>query len=464
MKRALCWLTACFCLGVISAQCFGLPFLPLYALLFIAVFLCLILLRRGFSFEAILLFLWFVTGATLLAGSKILPLNHISRLPLRGEVSLLRGYICEEPLLKNGRATFILQARELRYAGKGYFCRGKVLVRVKGKGNLRFGDSLALKGKILRIFYSKNHNQRSLMPKGIHCFMYARSCILLKQRRLFSFSPFAALARDYASRKIFGYSSAACAGLISAMVLGQKNLVAPAIRDLMARSGTVHILVVSGFHVGLAVFLIMLLLKIIRIPRRLRIIIALPLMIIYCLIAGAAISVVRATIMAAVFLFSYPAKREADAYNSCALAALLILLVNPNQLFDIGFQLSFASVISIVFFYPKIKNRFMPQRIGNRFIGYLMEGLAVSFSAWLGTAAFILYYFKLFSPVAILANIFVVPLAALVAFGGFATVIFSLIMPDLAFYLAKFSGLAAALMVNISALLLKIPFACVKIG
>jgi competence protein ComEC len=113
---------------------------------------------------------------------------------------------------------------------------------------------------------------------------------------------------------------------------------------------------VSGFNVGIVTFIIILLLKLIRLPRKVRLACAIILLILYCLVTGASTPVVRATVMAGVFLLAYLFKREPDIYNSLFLAAIFILAFNPRQLFDIGFQLSFASVFSIIYIYPKIKS------------------------------------------------------------------------------------------------------------
>ena len=82
---------------------------------------------------------------------------------------------------------------------------------------------------------------------------------------------------------------------------------------------------------------------------------AIPVIFLYCLMTGATNPVLRATLMAVVFLLAYFLKRDADIYNSLSLAAIFILSFNPLQLFDIGFQLSFASVLAIVLIYFNLK-------------------------------------------------------------------------------------------------------------
>jgi competence protein ComEC len=244
---------------------------------------------------------------------------------------------------------------------------------------------------------------------------------------------------------------------MDAMILGERRNIPALINNSMMKSGTVHILVVSGFNVALVTFMIILSLKLARIPKAIRFYIATPLIIIYCLMTGASTPVLRATVMAIVLMSAYLVKREPDIYNSCALAVIFILIINPRQLFDIGFQLSFVSVISIVYLYPKLKSFLSPGSLKIKYISFLVDGCLVSFSAWLGTMGLIAYYFRIVSPVTVLANIFIVPLASLITLCGFSLIVMEFICPILAPFFAYSSEFAVCLLLNINALLIKLP-------
>lgn len=247
------------------------------------------------------------------------------------------------------------------------------------------------------------------------------------------------------------------------MILGEQKGVPELIYNSMMLTGTVHILVVSGFNVSLVAFIVILLLKLVRFPRQLRFYIAIPLLGIYCLVTGASNPVVRSTVMSVFFMLGCIIKREPEIYNSLSLAAIFILATNPLQLFEIGFQLSFASVFSIVFLYPKIKSL---SRIGSlklTYIRYLVDGCLVSLSAWLGTMGIVVYYFKLFSPITVLANIFVVPLAALITLCGLGLISMGLICPPAAPLFASNCELLTNLLVRINVVLSKIPGAAFRL-
>jgi competence protein ComEC len=150
----------------------------------------------------------------------------------------------------------------------------------------------------------------------------------------------------------------------------------------------------------------------------------------YMLITGMSPSVVRATIMAIVILLGTMTERKADIYNSISVAAIILLLWNTNTLFDVGFQLSFAAVISIVYFYPRLE--LLIKKIPEQFeeikgIDALLKLFAVSLAAQLGTIPFTAYYFDRVSVISLLANLVVVPISGFNTFIGFAEVAFSFI-------------------------------------
>jgi competence protein ComEC len=173
--------------------------------------------------------------------------------------------------------------------------------------------------------------------------------------------------------------------------------------------------------------------------------------------AGASASIIRATIMSVVFAAAYLLKREPDIYNSCALSALIILIIDPGQLFNVGCQLSFVSVVSIAFFYPKLKSLMRMEGKKPCYIRFFSEGALVSLSAWLGTAPLIGCYFKMFSPVTLIANIFIVPLAGLITLCGFTLLITAFIMPPIAPAFGSSAQALAAILLKTNALFLCLP-------
>jgi len=179
----------------------------------------------------------------------------------------------------------------------------------------------------------------------------------------------------------------------------------------------------------------------------------------YCILTGASNPVVRATIMAIVLLFAYFVRRQTDIYNLCASAAIAILILNPTQITNFGFQLSFASVLAIAFFYPWFKKLSRVEQLKFRVLRFLAEGCLVSFSAWLGTAGFIAVYFRMISPITVLANLLIVPLASLITLSGFSLLAAQSVSSYLALSFASVNEFLVKLLLGLNGLLLQLPYA-----
>jgi len=217
--------------------------------------------------------------------------------------------------------------------------------------------------------------------------------------------------------------------LLRALILGEKKNIPEPIRENFNRSGTAHILAISGLHIGIvAVFSCFLLKKFFslseflllmgNVPKLAASFSLLPIFF-YVLVARAGVSVQRAFIMVAAYILSFLLNRGRDAYNALALAAFLILAIQPPSLFGPSFQLSFVSVLGILFFSPRIlsllpKKEGPFQNIANKSGRGIKDKVillvVVSFSATLATAPLVAYYFNRVSFSGLLANIVVVPL------------------------------------------------------
>ena len=443
-----------------------IPFLGIYCSAVIFLILSLLSLKKSLSFEIFLFCFIFLLGAVGLKNSQSLPLCHIAKyISYKNNYTyLVSGYIDSEPTLKNNKTSFIFKTREIQCGNLKHNCCGRILVYIKGKQYLNYAEELILRGNLHRPFGSRNPKQKSyrnyLYNQSIFSIMSVKSSVvrLNKYRGLIP-KRFALWLKNKIEVIISKHASPVAASILEAMILGEKRNIPVLVYNSMIKSGTVHILVVSGFNVGLVAFIIIIFLKLVRLSRNMRFVLSVPLLILYCLMTGASNPVVRATVMAIVFMSAYFVKREPDIYNSCAVAMLFILGINPRQLFDIGFQLSFASVISIVYLYPRIKSLLRTDYLKIEIVRRPIEACLVSFSAWLGTMGLVAYYFKIFSPVTVLANLFIVPLATLITLCGFSLVIIDLTFPILSPFFAYSSNLATFLLIELNAFLLKLPAA-----
>lgn len=465
MKRPLLVLTASFCIGIVFASHFRLAWLLIYSLAVFFLITGFLFSRREPVFEIILLGLAFLLGATILKSSRILPVCHIAKIiSYRSrQPYLIKGFIAGTPEVKGERVIFTFSAAEIQLGNLNRSCCGKILVYARDKKGLRCGDMLLLQGKLYQPWGWGGSGWRYrdyLRRQEIWFVMNVKNSsglVRLNARCSCFYQNFSAAIKKRLEGVIFKYLDGIPAGILDAMILGERRNIPGFVNNLMVKTGTVHILVVSGFNVGIVAFIIVLFLRLLRLPRYWRFIASLPLIITYCLVTGASNPVVRATVMAVVFIISYLIRRDPDISNAISVAALFILISNPNQLFDAGFQLSFVSVASIVFLYPKLKQLFCLGRLKLKPLRFILESCLVSLAAWMGTAGFIAYYFKIFSPVTVLANIFVVPLASLITLSGFSLIAAGLGLAPLAPLFARANEALIWIMVLINTLMLEIP-------
>jgi competence protein ComEC len=216
--------------------------------------------------------------------------------------------------------------------------------------------------------------------------------------------------------------------LLWAMVLGWRSALTNEVYLPFMESGTMHIFAISGLHIALIAGILVALLRVAQVSRLWCGVVVIPLIWFYTGATGWQPSAIRSTIMMSIIVGGWALKRPCNLVNSLATAALIILLWQPQQLFQAGFQLSFFVVLSIALFVPPLENlrdrllrtdpmrpeELMPrwQRAARTGLRWLMTGSAVSIAAWLGSWPLTAHYFHLFSPVTLLANLLVVPLAS----------------------------------------------------
>ena len=203
---------------------------------------------------------------------------------------------------------------------------------------------------------------------------------------------------------------------LKGLLLGDRSGISSATNRAFIDAGVAHVLAVSGSNVAVVALILIFLYDLVRLPRGARPLMVAAGLVTYMILTGSQTPVVRATVMALVFLLAGVTERPSNAYNSLGLSALIILLYDAQQLFDVGFQLSFGAVFSIIHLYPRV----------NRWISRLPSGAwwqrstlgilrvcAVSLVATLGTLPMTAVYFGRVSLIGILANILVVPATGL---------------------------------------------------
>lgn len=456
MKNTLGFITLCYSLGIIYVYCFKISFWPCYIMAVVLISACISLTNKGLSFDILFLALAFILGALCLKNAYTISKSDISKYAYykNDAIYTVKGFINSNPVFKDERLSFIFRAEELGSGNDRYKTCGDILVYYKTQEGLSYGEGLILRGRLqkpYRLFKGRVPVLMRIKNSPALARLNINKGSLLKKLAFY----LKAGIKEVFTKRL----SSLAASVNNAMVLGEKKSIPTAVYHSMIQSGTVHIMVVSGFHVGIIAFMSEVFLKILRIPRRIRFFGVIFCLILYCLITGASIPVVRATVMGIFLAAGYFIQREPDIKNSFFLAALFILIINPKDLFSISFQLSFGSVASIIYLYPFLKALFKAGNIKIRFFRAIIDGCLVSLAAWLATSGFIAYYFKILSPVAVLANIFIIPVASLIILSGLIMVIISLVLPPLAGAFAAFNETAVFVLLKLNNLFINLPFA-----
>lgn len=237
------------------------------------------------------------------------------------------------------------------------------------------------------------------------------------------------LAFELRNKLLTLYNNAGIEGknlaVLSALTMGYKNLLDQETRKVFAASGAMHILAVSGLHVGIFFTTLSGFLFFLSRTKKGKLIkstILIAFLWCFAFFTGLSPSVVRASLMFSLVVIGMSFSRTTNVYNTLSGSAFIILVFNPILITDIGFQLSYCAVLSIVFFYPHIYNLVF---IKNPLINRVWMLIAVSIAAQIGTFPLSLYYFNQFPNYFLLANLYAIPLAFLILYAAIGLIILS---------------------------------------
>jgi competence protein ComEC len=282
--------------------------------------------------------------------------------------------------------------------------------------NLNYGDLIVIKAKLDEISNARNPGEfdykKFLNRKQIHFRTYLNS-------ENWQFiganegNPLFRFAYQVKQKTLDIYSRSGISGdefgLLAALTLGTKDYLSEDIIEAYSSTGAMHILAVSGLHVGIIFFVLNYVFYFFRRDPLLRIVQAIALILaIWCfaLITGLSPSVNRAATMITFVILGRLSRVKPSTYNSVAASAFILLFINPQSLYHVGFQLSYLAVLGILFFQPKLDKLYQPR---NRIIRYMWGLTTVSMAAQIGTTAVSIYYFHQFPVYAFLANLIVIP-------------------------------------------------------
>ncbi|BCW98802.1 MAG: hypothetical protein KatS3mg024_1629 [Armatimonadota bacterium] len=359
---------------------------------------------------------------------------------------VLEGWVSSEPELSRRRATFVLMAESLWSERQESRVDGAVQVVLPVPAGREsalpdYGRRVRVGGQLVLPFGPREPGGFSyrayLARQGIFCVLRAApASVKVLTSRAGNPAVAAALrARRWLNRLFLERLPAREAGLVSGMLLGSYSMVPEDLLENFRRSGTLHLLAASGFNCGLIVLIFWRwLLFPLGAPRAFSLLLVIALVIFYVLMVGGKPSIMRAGVGATLYLMALLIGRPADMVSVLFGTVFIILLLDPLAIANVGFQLSFAAVGSIIAFVPRLSSlsrlkarddspsgQTPPVTLVGRFIVEHFRDVAlVTVAATLATAPILAYYFNRVSLVSLPANLAVALLAETLFAAGVA--------------------------------------------
>jgi ComEC/Rec2-related protein len=446
MKRPLAIVASLYVAGLLLARYVPTP-LPLSGLFALSIGAGLLALCWPRARLALLWPLVVLTGWTNLAArlAIVSPSDLRTIVGEKTELALLRGTLVETPNQRvyvrdeqeSWRTLAVIEVERICRREEWTSAFGQVAITTPGVLSKEFfaGQTVTVSG-VLRppkgpaaegLFDYRTY----LRWKGIH---YQLNCTATNDWQLvpaqsLKAPPMADRFREWAQRVLARGLPVEDESLrlLWAMTLGWQTALTSEVSEPFMRSGTMHIFAISGLHIALIAGIFVALLRVLQVPRGACGVIVIPLIWFYTAATGWQPSAIRSTIMMTVIILGWSLERPSDLLNSLAAAGLIILLWQPEQLFQASFQLSFFVVLSIALLMPTFerlrqrllrKDPFLPDELRPRWqrwldlpIRFVTTSFATSLAAWLGSMPLIAYYFHLFTPGSLIANLLVVPVS-----------------------------------------------------
>lgn len=390
-------------------------------------------------------------GAMRMAEARALPPDHIGRsAPVAWQPVTLVGWVAADPQWEATpggavRVTSLVAVEAVRDAAGEWrrACGLSAITIHRARTALRYGDRLLLQGRWRRPPPAANPGQFDprayWRSRGVAALVRAteEDVALLEAGGGGWLPRWTFRVKAHIRRTFRRHLTPPRGALLDALLLGDRVALPESIRDAFLKTGTVHILAVSGLNVAPLAAVIGMVLLGCRVPRRMRHAAIVGLLVVYAILTGARPSIVRSVIMLGLWSLGVIIERESSIANALALAAILILAWQPWAFGDPGFILSFGSLVAILLIQPMVQRRWDEPSVLDRLAARLSRAAAirlqmrravwalaaVSLAVWVGLWPLVARYFGLVTPITLLANLLIVPLVPLVLALGCAVAV-----------------------------------------
>ena len=436
MKRPVFICLVLYTLAVLTVSLINS--LLLTAVVCMSLFIICLKIRRLYKSKAGWLIFVFPLLGLILSYTAVIPRNEtIDEIARRGGPVRIEGVVHDAVITPSGMQRLTVFTERISSGGQTHYERLKIQAAPRAEQDgetVSAGSRIYLIGTLWALQPARNPGGFSeLYHLGARGYDYTMRVEFWREDGYeFSFRRTLRELRDRVTAVYYASLPEEKAGILSAMVTGDRSGLTDHVRELYRDSGIYHVLVISGMHISImGLFMDRLLRQFL--PVRTAAFTTLFFLCVYCVFTGASTSTVRAVIMAGVFLSSKLFYKEPDLVSSASLAGLIMLIYEPRWIFDIGFQYSFSAVLGLGFFTHPLSHYLREKTAivkGPKL--WLMELVSSSLIIFVATVPVQVYHFNHLITYSIFVNMLVLPLLSFIIVPGFIMGLLGLISPPLA--------------------------------
>lgn len=458
LKYPIILIAICFGLGIViqNYACFSFTTLLYSSIISFVLFLIFYFKFRNQNLKNI--FFGLITYLLILSiGSLSLYIhqdfhakNHYSNLENK-EQNNIKGVVVEALKSNEFYTKFIVKINSFNHQKS----TGKLLVYFSKKNpdSLVIGDLVSFKSELKPIL--KNYN-----PDTFDYSKYMENQNVFHQIKCFSIDYFIGnkvknftfYINELRQKLVHSFDthhfSIRTKSIINALLLGQKQQIDNETLNDYKNAGVVHILAISGLHIGIIYMFLNYIfgfLNRVKHGKTIKLVVIILLLWLFALISGMSASITRSVTMFSVIAIGTFLNRRNFMFNSIAASFLILLIYNPLLIFDVGFQLSYAAVISILLFQPYYEKFYFSK---NKIVVYITDLFLVSLAAQIGVLPLMLLYFKQVPTLFLLANLVVIPIATAVLIIGIVVLFLNFVYSPFALLLGKLISFLVEIMNN----------------
>ena len=445
----LLWISLAFLAGIVVADQSPSPtstwVIFMLAMLALALVIRLVFARRSAHPERMSrLFLitlslaaFFLGGARMRSTVPRLDPNYIAWYSDQDVELLVTGTLADPPDVRDTFTNLRVNVTEVNTGNEAFAVHGLILARILPGQDWQFGDVVRLRGHLETPPSGEDFSyQDYLARQGIRAYMPDAEATLLPFSGGDSFLRLVYAVKNVAVDRVYRIFPEPEASLMAGILLGEDNGIPADLQQAYRNTGTAHIIAISGFNIAIIAGLFVLVFS--RwLGRRRGAIAAVIGIVLYTILVGASASVVRAAIMGGLSIFALQFGRRQNGYTTLGFTAAVMALANPNILWDVGFQLSFAATLGLVMFAPPLQDwftgllsRHLPAQTAARIGSLVGAYILFTWAAQLATLPIIAYHFGTISLISLLVNPLILPVQpAVMVLGGLALILSFIYLP-----------------------------------